>query len=73
MSWSASQISVGQQVIGVVKSLGLSPADEKEAELIAIEAAEAESDLANLGYGDYPSSMGGQMSSSRGVFQQIAA
>ena len=73
MSFSSDQVSVGQQVISAVKSLGLSPADTQTAELDAIEAGLAESGLKNDNYGDYPASMGGQMSSSRGVFQQISA
>jgi hypothetical protein len=73
MSFSPEQINVGQQVIQEVKSLGLSASDTALAELDAITAGLAESGLRNIDYGDYPASMGGQMSSSRGVFQQIAA
>ena len=71
--FTTDQISIGQQVLAAVKSLGLSPADTQAAELDTIEAGLAESGLKNDNYGDYPSSMGGQMSSSRGVFQQISA
>lgn len=72
-TFTADQIANGQTIIGVVKSLGLSPQDTTIAEDDAIEGGLAESGLVNVGYGDYPASMGGQMSSSRGVFQQIAA
>lgn len=73
MSFTQEQITDGQEVISAVKGEGLSPADTALAELDAIEAGLAESGLRNINYGDYPASMGGRMSSSRGVFQQIAA
>ena len=73
MSFSQDQIAVGQQVIAAVKSLGLPAQQEQTAELDAIIAGLDESSLRNVDYGDYPASMGGQMSSSRGVFQQISA
>jgi len=73
MSWDSEQITLGQKILAVVKSLGLSKEDTAKANVIAIEAALAESDLHNVNYGDHPASMGGQMSSSRGLFQQISA
>lgn len=73
---SAEQISVGQQILAAVRSvaarLHLSDAATRVAELDAIEAGLAESSLRNINYGDRPASMGGQMSSSRGPFQQLA-
>lgn len=73
VTFNPDQIAVGQQAISEVKSLGLSPADTQMAELDTIEAGLAESGLKNINYGDFPASMGGSMSSSRGPFQQISA
>ena len=72
-SFTTDQVSVGQQILSAVKGDNLSPADTMTAEIDAIMAAYAESGIANINYGDFPSSMGGQMSSSRGPFQQISA
>ena len=71
MSFTPEQVSNGQTVLSVVRSLGLSPADTQTAELDAIMAGLDESGLKNDNYGD--TMPNGQMSSSRGVFQQIAA
>ena len=71
MSFTPEQVSNGQTVLSVVRSLGLSPADTQTAELDAIMAGLDESGLKNDNYGD--TMPNGQMSSSRGVFQQISA
>ena len=71
MSFTPEQISNGQTVLSVVRSLGLSAQDTAAASLDAIMAGLDESGLKNDNYGD--TMPNGQMSSSRGVFQQISA
>jgi hypothetical protein len=68
-NWSPEQLSNAKAIVREVKAEGLSNA----AATIALCVAITESTLRNVDYGDRPPSMGGAMSSSRGLFQQIRA
>jgi len=68
-SLSADQLSNARAIINVAFSRGLGV----QGAVIGVMTAITESTLHNVNYGDYPASMGGAMSSSRGLFQQISA
>lgn len=67
-AWSAEQIGNARIICETCRVEGVRP----DAQIIAVMTAIQESSLINVGYGDRPASMGGQMSSSRGLFQQLA-
>lgn len=68
-NWSPDQLNNARLIVAEVKREGLNNA----AATIAVCVAITESTLRNVDYGDSPPSMGGAMSSSRGLFQQLAA
>lgn len=67
-TWSAEQIGNALIICDTCRAAGVGP----DGQVIAVMTAITESSLINVGYGDRPASMGGQMSSSRGLFQQLA-
>lgn len=69
-TYSPDQIANGGQVLAAVQA-DVPPSERSAASLDAIMAALTESTLHNDNYGDIMSN--GQMSSSRGLFQQISA
>lgn len=67
-NWNTAQLTVAHAIIDECRNEHV----DARGQVIAVMTSMQEASLRNLTYGDYPPSMGGQMSSSRGPFQQIA-